>query len=65
MNLWKTGKRFSAPTGTLSDAAAIVRKRGRAAIEDTRERVEDWPLASILGAFAVGLLLGALWPRSR
>lgn len=65
MNLWRTGKRFSAPTETLSDAAAIVRKRGRAAIEQTRDRVEDRPLTSLLAAFAIGILLGALWRRAR
>ena len=48
----------------LGENAEVAREQAKKAYAESQEYVKDNPVPSVLGAFAVGLLLGALLRRS-
>lgn len=49
--------------GRVRETAERARAKANRTVEDVEHQIEERPLVSIIGAFLVGLLLGALFSR--
>ena len=64
--LWSATRDWEAKAeGMLRDATHAVREKGEEAVERGREEVRKHPLSIVLGAAAVGVLVGLLIRRRR
>jgi len=61
----KTGAAYAAAADRTSDAVEAARVKASQARRATSDGIEENPLAALIGGIAVGVLIGALLPRSK
>lgn len=61
----KSGAAYSAARERTADAYGTAREKASTARRATGDGIEDNPVAALLGGIALGVLIGALLPRTR